>query len=146
MFFFRDHIVYNMNVYIEREAETCSILHLYFPYKLMNISFHFHSFMHSAQHIKPPSDMNSWTAMLPSFEFMNFVFALIVWSSRYPSVYWSTSKAFALIFSIQMIVNAIDLLLVFAGVSVIYKLQIVGQKLPLQVSFPFFAMNLRFIS
>lgn len=75
--------------------------------------------------------------MLPSFEFMNFVFALIVWSSRYPSVYWNTSKAFAIIFSIQMIVNAIDLLLVFAGVSVIYKLQIVGQKLPLQVSFPF---------
>lgn len=37
-----------------------------------------------------------------------------------------------------MIVNAIDLLLVFAGVSVIYKLQIVGQKLPLQVSFPIF--------
>lgn len=84
-----------------------------------------------------PPDMNGWTAMLPSFEFMNFVFALIVWSSRYPSVYWNTSKAFAIIFSVQMIVNAIDLLLVFAGVSVIYKLQIVGQKLPLQVSFPF---------
>lgn len=75
-------------------------------------------------------------AALPSFEFMNFVFALVVWSSRYPSVYWNTSKAFSLIFSIQMIVNAIDLLLVFSGVSVIYKLQVVGQKLPLQVSFP----------
>lgn len=33
-----------------------------------------------------------------------------------------------------MIANAADILLVFAGVSVIYKLQIVGQKLPLQVS------------
>lgn len=74
--------------------------------------------------------------MLPSYEFMNFVVALIVWSSRYPSVYWNTSKAFSLIFSIQMIVNAIDSLLVYAGVSVIYKLQVVGQKLPLQVSFP----------
>lgn len=80
------------------------------------------------------SDTKSWQAMFPSFEFMNFVFALIVWSSRYPSVYWQTSKAFSLIFSIQMIANAIDLLLVFAGVSVIYKLQVVGQKLPLQVS------------
>lgn len=65
---------------------------------------------------------------------MNFVVALIVWSSRYPSVFWSTSKSFSLVFSIQMIANAIDLLLVFAGVSVVYKLQIVGQKLPLQVS------------
>lgn len=72
--------------------------------------------------------------MFPSFEFMNFVVALVVWSSRYPSVFWSTSKSFSLVFSIQMIANAIDLLLVFAGVSVIYKLQIVGQKLPLQVS------------
>lgn len=80
-------------------------------------------------------DTKSWMAALPSFEFMNFVFALIVWSSRYPSVYWNTSKAFSLIFSIQMIANAIDLLLAFAGVSVIYKLQVVGQKLPLQVSF-----------
>lgn len=80
--------------------------------------------------------MNGWTAMLPSFEFMNFVVALIVWSSRYPSVYWNTSKAFSLIFSIQMIANTIDLLLVYAGVSVVYKLQVVGQKLPLQVSFP----------
>lgn len=92
---------------------------------LMNMSF-FHSF----------TDTKSWMAMLPSYEFMNFVFALIVWSSRYPSVYWNTSKAFSLIFSIQMIANSIDLLLVFAGVSVIYKLQVAGQKLPLQVSFP----------
>lgn len=79
-------------------------------------------------------DTISWTSMFPSFEFMNFVVALVVWSSRYPSVFWSTSKSFSLVFSIQMIANAIDLLLVFAGVSVIYKLQIVGQKLPLQVS------------
>lgn len=79
-------------------------------------------------------DTKSWTALFPSFEFMNFVVALIVWSSRYPSVFWSTSKSFSLVFSIQMIANAVDLLLVFAGVSVIYKLQIVGQKLPLQVS------------
>lgn len=83
------------------------------------------------------TDTKNWMATLPSFEFINFVFALIVWSSRYPSVYWNTSKAFSLIFSIQMIANAIDLLLVFAGVSVIYKLQVVGQKLPLSsVSFP----------
>lgn len=32
-----------------------------------------------------------------------------------------------------MIANGIDILLGFAGISVIYKLQIVGQQLPLQV-------------
>lgn len=69
----------------------------------------------------------------PSFEFLNFVIAVIVWSARYPSVFWGTSKPFATIFSIQMIANGIDILLGFAGISVIYKLQIVGQQLPLQV-------------
>lgn len=93
----------------------------------MNIFSHFPYFQTS------PLDLKTWTAILPSFEFMNFVVALIVWSSRYPSVFWSTSKSFAFIFSIQMIANAIDLLFVFAGVTVVYKLQIVGQKLPLQV-------------
>lgn len=94
-----------------------------------------HHFIHSFTHsFFLFIDTKSWTALLPSFEFMNFVVALIVWSSRYPSVFWSTSKSFSLVFSIQMIANAIDLLLVFAGVSVVYKLQIVGQKLPLQVS------------
>lgn len=97
-------------------------------FPLMNIYFHiFHIF--KLFHL----DLKTWTAILPSLEFMNFIVALIVWSSRYPSVFWSTSKSFAFIFSIQMIANAIDLLLVFAGVTVIYKLQIVGQKLPLQV-------------
>lgn len=58
----------------------------------------------------------------------------MVWSARYPSVFWSTSKPFAAIFSIQMIANAIDIVLGYAGVSVIYKLRVVGRQLPLQVS------------
>lgn len=33
-----------------------------------------------------------------------------------------------------MIANALDIMIGFAGVSVIYKLQIVGMQLPLQVS------------
>lgn len=70
---------------------------------------------------------------MPSLEFLNFVFALLVWSARYPSVFWGTSKSFATIFSLQMLTNSIDILLGYAGLSVIYKLQIVGMQLPLQV-------------
>lgn len=105
---------------------------------LSNIHLLFHHFLlvlfslYSTKHIS--LDLKNWAAILPSFEFLNFAVALIVWSARYPSVFWSTSKSFSIIFSIQMIANAVDILLVFAGVSVVYKLQIVGQKLPLQVS------------
>lgn len=84
-------------------------------------------------YVRPVIDLQH-LAFLPSFEFINLVVALVIWSSRYPSVFWSTSKTFSIIFSVQMIANAVDMLLVFAGVSVLYKLQIVGQKLPLQVS------------
>lgn len=82
-------------------------------------------------------DAKHWTDST-SFEFLNFVAALAVWSARYPSVFWSTSKPFAAIFSIQMIANAIDIVLGYAGVSVIYKLRVVGRQLPLQVSWKFY--------
>lgn len=77
-------------------------------------------------------DMNTWSR-LPSLEFINLIISLMVWSVRYPAVFWGTSKSFAIIFSLQMIINAIDILLGFAGGSVLYKLQIVGSPLPLQV-------------
>lgn len=76
-------------------------------------------------------DMAVWSKP-PSLEFINFVVAIMVWSARYPAVFWGTSKAFAIIFSFQMVTNGIEILLGFAGVSVLYKLQIVGQAMPLQ--------------
>ena len=77
-------------------------------------------------------DMKNWTNP-PTLEFLNLIVAIVVWSARYPAVFWSTSKAFATVFSLQLIINGIDILLGFAGVSVLYKMQIVGQPLPLQV-------------
>lgn len=77
-------------------------------------------------------DMNTWTR-LPSLEFLNLVISLMVWSVRYPAVFWGTSKAFSMVFSLEMVINTIDILLGFAGGSVLYKLQIVGSPLPLQV-------------
>ncbi|XP_058055789.1 protein tincar [Anopheles bellator] len=71
-------------------------------------------------------------ATVPSLEFVNLAIALAVWAVRYPSVFWHTSKSFACLFSVQMIANGADILLSFAGASVLYKLQTLGQALPLQ--------------
>uniref|UniRef100_A0AAG5CZ11 Protein tincar n=1 Tax=Anopheles atroparvus TaxID=41427 RepID=A0AAG5CZ11_ANOAO len=74
---------------------------------------------------------SAW-ATVPSAEFVNLAVALAVWAVRYPSVFWHTSKSFACLFSLQMIANGVDVLLSFAGASVLYKLQTLGQALPLQ--------------
>ncbi|XP_035896349.1 protein tincar [Anopheles stephensi] len=74
---------------------------------------------------------SAW-AGVPSLEFVNLAIALAVWAVRYPSVFWHTSKSFACLFSLQMIANGADILLSFAGASVLYKLQTLGQALPLQ--------------
>lgn len=74
-------------------------------------------------------DTAAWSAP-PSLEFLNVALAILVWSARYPSVFWGTSKAFALIFSVQLIANGLDILLGFAGISVLYKLQVCGPALP----------------
>ncbi|XP_053680361.1 protein tincar [Anopheles nili] len=74
---------------------------------------------------------SAW-ATVPSIEFVNLAIALAVWAVRYPSVFWHTSKSFACLFSLQMIANGVDILLSFAGASVLYKLQTLGQALPLQ--------------
>lgn len=75
-------------------------------------------------------EVAKWTTP-PSLEFLNFALAIMVWSVRYPSVFWKTSKSFAAIFSLQLIANGFDILVGFAGMSVLYKIQITGQALPL---------------
>ncbi|KAH8375985.1 hypothetical protein KR009_003444, partial [Drosophila setifemur] len=66
----------------------------------------------------------------PSAEFVNLLCALLVWSVRYPAVFWNTSKAFACIFSLQMVVAALDIILGYVGVSNLYKLQIYAEAMP----------------
>lgn len=72
-------------------------------------------------------DPKVWFQRSPNLEFLNLALALLVWSVRYPSVFWDSSKAFALIFSLQMIINSIDVLLLYVGTSILFKLEIVGQ-------------------
>ncbi|XP_050744619.1 protein tincar isoform X2 [Drosophila biarmipes] len=66
----------------------------------------------------------------PSAEFVNLLCALLVWSVRYPAVFWNTSKAFACVFSLQMVVAALDIILGYVGVSNLYKLQIYAEAMP----------------
>ncbi|XP_043863601.1 protein tincar isoform X3 [Drosophila mojavensis] len=69
-------------------------------------------------------------AQPPSAEFVNLLCALLVWSVRYPAVFWNTSKSFACVFSLQMIVAALDVILGYVGVSNLYKLQIYAEAMP----------------
>ncbi|SPP83424.1 protein tincar isoform X1 [Drosophila guanche] len=69
-------------------------------------------------------------AQPPSAEFVNLLCALLVWSVRYPAVFWNTSKSFACVFSLQMIVAALDIILGYVGVSNLYKLQIYAEAMP----------------
>jgi hypothetical protein len=77
-------------------------------------------------------DPKLWFQKSPSLEYLNLALALLVWSVRYPSVFWESSKAFALIFSLQMLINSVDMLLLYVGTSVLFKLQVVGQFMTVQ--------------
>jgi len=68
-----------------------------------------------------------------SAEFLNYALALLVYAVRYPAVFWNTNKGFAALFSLQLLANGLQSLLAFAGVSVLYKVQVVGaaKSLPL---------------
>ncbi|ALC46505.1 tinc [Drosophila busckii] len=69
-------------------------------------------------------------AQPPSAEFVNLLCALLVWTVRYPAVFWNTSKSFACVFSLQMIVAALDTVLGYVGVSNLYKLQVYAEAMP----------------
>lgn len=56
-----------------------------------------------------------------SVEYLNYALALLVYSVRYPAVFWNTNKCFGIVFSIQLLVNSVQSLLSFAGMSVLYK-------------------------
>ncbi|XP_031368424.1 protein tincar isoform X3 [Apis dorsata] len=65
-----------------------------------------------------------------TLEYLNYAVALGVYSVRYPAVFWSCNKPLATIFSFQLIVNSAQSLLAYVGMSVLYKVQVMG---PLKV-------------
>jgi hypothetical protein len=89
-------------------------------------------FLQSIVGMNDKFEPKTWFQNSPSLEFINLALALLVWSVRYPSVFWDSSKAFTMIFSLQMIANSIDILLLHVGTSILFKLQIVGQFMTVQ--------------
>ena len=49
-----------------------------------------------------------WWPVSP--EFANYALALLVYSVRYPAVFWNTNKGLAFIFSLALIVNSIQVI------------------------------------
>lgn len=78
--------------------------------------------------VETPShaEPRKWMA-LPALEFLNLVCAIMVWSVRYPSVFWATSKPFSIIFMLQMVVNGLCIVYDYLGGSILYKLQVVNE-------------------
>ncbi|RZC10188.1 tincar [Asbolus verrucosus] len=68
-----------------------------------------------------------------SVEYLNLAIALMVYSIRYPALFWSTNKCLGTIFSFQLLINGLHTLLAYAGMSILYKVQVVGgwKSLPL---------------
>ncbi|XP_066245516.1 protein tincar isoform X2 [Euwallacea similis] len=59
-----------------------------------------------------------------SLEYINLITALVIYSVRYPSLFWSANKCLGLLFSFMLIVNGMQIVLSFAGISILYKLHI----------------------
>lgn len=50
--------------------------------------------------------------------------ALGVYAVRYPAVFWSCNKALGAIFSVQLVLNSVQSLTSYAGMSVLYKVRL----------------------
>nr|XP_022917978.1 uncharacterized protein LOC111427199 [Onthophagus taurus]XP_022917979.1 uncharacterized protein LOC111427199 [Onthophagus taurus] len=61
-----------------------------------------------------------------SIEYINFGLALGVYAIRYASLFWASNKCLSLLFSAQLVINGIQILLSYTGVSILYKVQIMG--------------------
>ncbi|XP_012537173.1 protein tincar isoform X2 [Monomorium pharaonis] len=87
--------------------------------------------MNSLADLDHPENMNLELQTAESYgpttlEYLNYAAALGVYSVRYPAVFWSCNKALGTIFSLQLVVNSAQSLLAYAGMSVLYKVQVVG--------------------
>ncbi|KAI1285980.1 Protein tincar [Halotydeus destructor] len=63
-----------------------------------------------------------------SAEFINLVLALIVISVRYPSVFWATNKSFGMVFSLQLFITNVTIMMAYSAFSVLYKVHVYGPE------------------
>lgn len=57
-----------------------------------------------------------------SIEFANFVVALLILTSRYPSVFWRANKCFSLVFSLHLLFNLVQSIFTYAAFQVAFKI------------------------
>ena len=72
----------------------------------------------------PMTSYDVYTTSSVSPEFINYLFALLIYSLRYPSVFWYTKKSFGMIFSCYLVLTTAHALFTFCSVSVLYKFQV----------------------
>ena len=70
---------------------------------------------------------DTWFPFSP--EFINYGLALLVYSVRYPAVFWNTNKGFSFLFSLQLLANSFQNLLALGGISIMYKVKLFFLKL-----------------
>lgn len=63
-----------------------------------------------------------------SVEFMNLAVALFVIAIRYPSVFWAVNKSFGIVFSLQLLINNMAILITYSAASILYKVQVFGAE------------------
>ncbi|XP_014250524.1 protein tincar [Cimex lectularius] len=79
-------------------------------------------------------------------EFFNYALALFVYAVRYPAVFWNTNKVWGTLFSFQLFINGIQNLVLYIGISVLYKVHLIGPSelltaLPTRFGSTFFLLN-----
>lgn len=58
-----------------------------------------------------------------SLEYINLCIALMVYSIRYSAIFWSTNKCLGIMFSIQLLINGVHILLSYCGMTILYKVR-----------------------
>ncbi|XP_050303784.1 protein tincar [Anthonomus grandis grandis] len=64
-----------------------------------------------------------WSSSI-SLEYINLIMALIIYSVRYPAIFWSANKSLGLLFSFLLFINGFHIVLTFAGISILYKIHV----------------------
>lgn len=70
-------------------------------------------------------------------EYLNYALALAIFSLRYASVFWHANKAFATVFSIQVLLNCAHAMVSYSAFTVIYKVHVLGSITVLHQMVPF---------
>ncbi|XP_054765412.2 protein tincar-like [Lytechinus pictus] len=78
----------------------------------------------SAEHQSDPVSTldDSFSTVVVTINYLNYVVPLFIYAIRYADVFWECHKGFALLISIQLMMNAVQYALGFIGMSLLYKL------------------------